>query len=81
MSLGLVLRGVMSVPGIVLLLVMVVRERVVIARDRRCARMGEQRKAGLFAHPVVHHNVHGGEKKCQNNPTAYEASHRERLSV
>ena len=57
----------MSVPGIVLL-VMVVRTRVVITVDRGCARMGQQRKGGLSAHPVVHHNVHGGEKKSQKNP-------------
>jgi hypothetical protein len=80
MGLGLVIRGVMSVPGIILL-VMVVREKVVITGDRRYARMGEQRKGGLSAHPVVHHNVHGGEKQCQQNSTAYEAPHGERLGV
>jgi hypothetical protein len=80
MGLGLVRRRVMAVPGIVLL-VMMVRARVVSTVGRRRTRMGQQRKGGLSAHPVVHHNVHGGEKKCQKNSTAYEAPHRERLGV
>ena len=42
MRLGLVIRGVMSVPGV--LLVMVVRVRVVITGGRGGARMGKQRK-------------------------------------
>ncbi len=74
MGLGLVMRGVMSVPGN-LLLVMVVRVRVVSTVGRGRARMGKQRKEGLSAHPVVNHNVHGGEKKRQKNPTAHEAHH------
>jgi hypothetical protein len=74
MRLGLVISGVMTVPGI-FLLVMVVRNRVVITEGRGCIRMGKQRKGGLSAHPVVHHNVHGGEKKCQKNSTAHEAPH------
>jgi len=74
MRLGLVISGVMTMPGS-LFLVMVVRERVVITGDRGGTRMGKQRKGGLSAHPVVHHNVHGGEKKGQKNPTAHEAPH------
>ena len=74
MGLGLVISRKMAVRGI-LLLVMVVRDRVVITGGRGCARMGKQRKGGLSAHPVVHHNVHGGEKKRQKNPTAHEAHH------
>jgi hypothetical protein len=80
MGLGLVRRRVMAVPGIVLL-VMMMRARVVSTVGRGRTRMGQQCKGGLSAQPVVHHNVHGGEKKCQKNPTAYEALHRERLGV
>jgi hypothetical protein len=75
MGLGLVISGMMTVPGL-LLLIMVVRARmVVITVGRWCARMGKQHKGGLSAHPVVHHNVHGGEKKRQKNPTAHDAHH------
>lgn len=75
MGLGLVISGVMSVPGI-LLLIMVVRDRVVVITvGRGCARMGKQHKGGLSTHPVVHHNVHGGEKKRKKKPTAHEAHH------
>ena len=72
MDLGLVMRRKMAVRGGILL-VMVVRDRVVITGGRGCARMGKPGKEGLSAHPVVHHNVHGGEKKCQKNSTAHEA--------
>jgi hypothetical protein len=74
MGLGLVMRRKMAVRGGILL-VMVVRDRVVITGGRGCARMGKQGKGGLSAHPVVHHNVHGGEKKCQKNSTAHETHH------
>jgi hypothetical protein len=75
MGLGLVIRGVMSVPGI-LLLIMVVRDRVVVITvGRGCTWMGKKRKGSLSATPVVNHNVHGGEKKRQNNPTTHEAHH------
>jgi hypothetical protein len=75
MGLSLVMRRKMAVRGGILLLVMVVRDRVVITGGRGCARMGKQGKGGLSAHPVVHHNMHGGEKKRQKNPTAHEAHH------
>jgi hypothetical protein len=75
MGLGLVISGVMSVRGTILL-IMVVRDRVVVITvGIGCARMGKKRKGGLSAHPVVHHNVHGGEKKCQKNSTAHETHH------
>jgi hypothetical protein len=76
MGLGLVMRRKMAVRGGILLLVMVVCDRVVITEGRGCARMGKQDKGGLSAHPVVHHNVHGGAKKCKKNSTAHEAHHR-----
>ena len=63
MRLSLVIRGVMTVPGICVL-VMVMRPRVVIPEGTGCIRMGKQRKGGLSAHPVVHHDVYGGAKKC-----------------
>jgi hypothetical protein len=75
MGLGLVISGVMSVPGIVLL-VMMVGARVGITVGRGGTRMGQQHKRGLSAHPVVYHNVHGGAKKCQKNPTTHNAHHR-----
>jgi hypothetical protein len=75
MGLSLVMRRKMAVRGGILILVMVVRDRVVITGGRRCARMGKQGKGDLSAHPVVHHNVHSGEKKRQKNPTAHKAHH------
>lgn len=74
MGLGLVISGMMSVPGIVLL-VMMVCARVVITVGRGGARMGQQHARGLSAHPMVHHNVHGGAKKRQKNPTTHDAHH------
>ena len=73
MGLGLVMRGVMSVPGSPP--GQGVRVRVVSIVGRRRAGMGKQRKESLSAHPVVNHHVHGGEKKRQKNPTAHEAHH------
>ena len=61
MGLGLVMRGVMSVPGV--LLVRGGRVRVVSSVGRGRAGMGKQRKESLSAHPVVNHHVHGGEQK------------------
>jgi hypothetical protein len=80
MRLGLVINGVMTMPGN-LVLAMVVRGRVIIIGDRGGARMGQQGKGGLSAHPVVDHHMHGGEKKGQKNSTTHDALHRERLGV
>jgi hypothetical protein len=75
MGLGLMISGVISVRGIIILIV-VVRDRVVVITvGRGCAWMGKERKGSLSATPVVNHNVHGGEKKRQNNPTTHEAHH------
>ena len=74
MRLGVVIRGVMALPGS-LVLVMVVRARVVLTGDRGGARMGQQGKGRLSAHPVVDHHVHGGAKKGQKNSTTHDALH------
>lgn len=77
MGLGLVISGVMSGRGSILLLVMMVCDRVmVITVGRGGARMGKQRKRGLSARPVVNRHVQGSEKKRTKNHVTYEAPHK-----
>ena len=76
MRLGLVISGVRPVAGGPLLL-MVVRTRVVVMMGNRGrARMGEERKRGLSAHPVVNDHSAWRSKKGQKNSTTHDALHR-----